>query len=236
MLFNFKFILVALFCCMTCISHAQKSLVFSSIGGSSVPQIISPILSSAYGELGIDIEFKLYPAGRALRFSTSGKEDGEAYRTIDFNYEESNLIRVDVVIAEVEWWVYAKNLKFELEGVVSLKPYRVSSRRGILVADKMLRNVRKKQLVNTFFQTLAILDAGRVDLALIPKWTSLSILKKDPMDIYPLKPAIRIDKLYHFLHKKHRKLVPKITKVLKEMEQKGDINRIWQAVEKQNLK
>ncbi|MEH6343611.1 MAG: hypothetical protein V7785_00865 [Bermanella sp.] len=236
MLTSFKFILVALFCCMACISQAQKSLVFSSIGGSSVPKIITPILSSAYGELGIDIEIKLYPAGRALRFSTSGKEDGEAYRTIDFNYEESNLIRVDVVIAEVEWWVYAKHLKFEIEGESSLKPYRVSSRRGILVADKMLRNVRKKQLVNTFFQTLAILDAGRVDLALVPKWTSLSILKNNPMNIYPLKPAIRIDRLYHFLHEKHRKLVPKITKVLKRMEQEGDINRIWKAVEKQNFK
>lgn len=236
MLANFKFILGALFWCIACISQAQESLVFSSIGGSSVSKIITPILSSAYRRLGIDIEFKLYPASRALRFSTSGKEDGEAYRTIDFNYEASNLIRVDVVIAEVEWWVYAKHLKFEIEDESSLKPYRVSSRRGILVADKMLIDVQKKQLVNTFFQTLAILNAGRVDLALVPKWMSLSILKKDPMDIYPLKPAIRIDKLYHFLHEKHRKLVPKITKVLKVMEQEGDINRIWQAVEKQNLK
>ena len=235
MLFNFKFILVALFCCMACISQAKDSLVFSSIGGSSVPQIITPILRSAYGKLGIEIEFKLYPAGRALRVSNSGEEDGEAYRTIDFNHGESNLIRVEVVIAKVEWWVYAKHLKFELEGVSSLKSYRVSSRRGILVADKMLKNVRKKQLVNTFFQTLATLNADRVDLALIPKWTALSILKKDPMDIYPLKPAIKIDKLYHFLHKKHRDLVPRITSILTVMEKKGEINRIWQAVEKQNL-
>ncbi len=235
MFFNFKFILVALFCCMACISQAQDSLVFSSIGGSSVPRIITPILKSAYGKLGIDIEFKLYPAGRALRVSNSGEEDGEAYRTIDFNHGQSNLIRVEVVIAKVEWWVYAKHLKLKLEGVSSLKPYRVSSRRGILVADKMLKNVRKNQLVNTFFQTLATLNADRVDLALVPKWTALSILKKDPMDIYPLKPAIKIDKLYHFLHKKHRDLVPKITSVLKVMEKKGGINRIWQAVEKQNL-
>jgi len=235
MLANLKAILIPLLCCVTCTTQASEPLVFSTIAGNSVPKICMPVLTAAYGKLGIDIEFKLYPAGRALRVSNSGEEDGEAYRTIDFNHGESNLIRVEVIIAKIEWWIYAKHLKLKLEGVSSLKPYRVSSRRGILVADKMLKNVTKKQLVNTFYQTLATLNAERVDLALIPKWTALSILKKDPMDIYPLKPAIKIDKLYHFLHKKHHKLVPKITSILKVMEQKGEINRIWLAVEKQSF-
>jgi len=201
----------------TC-AHAGKPMVFSTIEGGSVTPIVMSILTSAYAELGIDVEFKFYPPSRGVLAADAGLYDGEAFRGMDFIGEDTNLLPVMVVIIEVEWWVYAKDIQFEVDGYKSLATYSVSSRRGILAADNILQYARKKQMLNTFEQTLLTLDAGRVDLAIIPAGVALAILKNKPMDIYPLRPPIRVDKLYHFLHKKHKKLIPKITETLKRME------------------
>ena len=211
---------------LTC-AHAGKPMVFSTIEGGSVAPIVTSILTSAYAELGIDVEFKFYPPSRGVLIADAGLYDGEAFRGMDFIGEDTNLLPVMVVIIEVDWWVYAKDIQFEVDGYKSLATYSVSSRRGILAADNILQYARKKQMLNTFEQTLLTLDAGRVDLAIIPAGVALAILKNKPMDIYPLSPPIRVDKLYHFLHKKHKKLIPRITQVLKRMETNGDIKRIW---------
>lgn len=204
-------------------AYADKPMVFSTIEGGSVAPIVMSILTSAYAELGIDVKFKFYPASRGVLMADAGKYDGETFRGMDFLDEDTNLLPVMVVITEVAWWVYAKDVQFTVDGFKSLEPYRVSSRRGILAADNILKYVRKKFMLNTFEQTLLMLDAGRVDLAILPSEVSLAILKKTPMDIYPLKPAIRVDKLYHFLHKKHEALIPEITRVLQRMKRNGEM-------------
>ena len=228
MLLAFKsgLLFLTLMMALTC-AHAGKSMVFSTIEGGSVAPIVTSILTSAYAELGIDVEFKFYPPSRGVLIADAGLYDGEAFRGMDFIGEDTNLLPVMVVIIEVDWWVYAKDIQFEVDGYKSLATYSVSSRRGILAADNILQYARKKQMLNTFEQTLLTLDAGRVDLAIIPARVAFAILKDKPMDIYPLSPPIRVDKLYHFLHKKHKKLIPKITETLKRMEKNGVMKRIW---------
>ncbi len=204
-------------------ASADKVMRFSTMEGGAASKIIMPILTRAYGQLGIKVEFKFYPASRAALKSSSGLYDGETFRGMDFITEKNDLLPVTVVLAEVNWWAYSKYVDFKVDGYKSLAPYSVSSRRGILAADNILQHVRQKLMVNTFKQALLTLEAGRVDLAIIPEKVALSILKDNPMDIQLLQPAVRVDKLYHFLHKKHKKLIPKISAVLRKMEKAGEI-------------
>lgn len=208
-------------------AYGDNSMVFSTIEGANITKTIIPILKRAYGELGIDAKFKFYPAPRGVMVSNSGLYDGETFRGMDFIKEETNLLPVMVVIGDVDWRVYSKKTQFKVQGFKSLAPYSVSSRRGILAADNILQFARVKHMLNTFEQSLLMLDAGRVDLAIIPERVARPLLEKTPLDVFSLSPSIRVDKLYHFLHKKHKNLIPKITEVLKKMEQNGDINRIW---------
>ncbi len=224
--FRYCLFLLTFMMALNCV-HAGKPMVFSTIEGGSVTPIVMSILTSAYAELGIDVEFKFYPPSRGVLVADAGLYDGEAFRGMDFIGEETNLLPVMVVIVEVDWWVYAKDIRFEVAGYKSLAPYSVSSRRGILAADNILQYARKKQMLNTFEQTLLTLNAGRVDLAIIPARVAFAILKDRPLDIYPLSPPIRVDKLYHFLHKRHKNLIPKITEVLKRMEKNGVMKHIW---------
>ena len=45
-------------------------------------------------------------------------------------------------------------------------------------------------------------------------------------DVKILEAPLQHNALYHFLHNKHESLVPKITAVLQQMEEAGEIQRI----------
>jgi len=212
-------------------AYATENLRFSIIENSSGMYYVSPVLKTAYKKLGIEVDFVEYPASRALFESKSGSLDGEAFRTIKFKDTSYNLIRIDVAIAEIEWWVYSKYLNFKIEGVKSLRQYRVSTRRGVVVADKIADHAREKLIVNTYALALETLAAARVDLALVPKISAMSLLKDKTLKVHPLKPAIRVDKVYHFLHIKHRDLVPRIQEVLQDMNHSGELQKIWRQTE-----
>jgi len=226
-----KLFIVTLLLMATGNAYAKESLSFSIIENSSGMHYVIPVLQTAYKKLGIEVDFVEYPASRALFESKSGTLDGEAFRTIKFKDTSYNLIRIDVAIAEIEWWVYSKYLNFKIEGVNSLRQYRVSTRRGVVVADKIADHAREKLIVNTYALALETLAAARVDLALIPKISAMSLLKDKTLKVHPLKPAIRVDKVYHFLHIKHRELVPRIQGVLQEMNHSGELQKIWQQTE-----
>jgi len=46
-------------------------------------------------------------------------------------------------------------------------------------------------------------------------------------EIVMLTPPVQVDPLYHYLHKKHKALVPQITAVLREMKQEGKFQEIY---------
>ncbi|MEH6345359.1 MAG: transporter substrate-binding domain-containing protein [Bermanella sp.] len=226
-----KFIIVHFLLLAAVSACAKETLRFSIIENSSAMHYVIPVLKSAYKQLGIEVDFVEYPASRALFESRSGTLDGEAFRTIKFKDSAYKLIRIDVAIAEIEWWIYSKYLNFKIKGVESLQQYRVSTRRGVVVADKISDHAREKLIVNTYALALETLAAARVDLALVPKISAMSLLKDKTLKVHPLKPAIRVDKVYHFLHIKHRDLVPKIQRVLQEMNQRGDLQKSWRQTE-----
>ena len=45
--------------------------------------------------------------------------------------------------------------------------------------------------------------------------------------IVMLIPPVQVDPLYHYLHKKHKALVPQITAILKKMRQEGKFQEIY---------
>ncbi len=73
------------------------------------------------------------------------------------------------------------------------------------------------------------LDAGRNDVIVAARVTGLFELKQLQLQgIHMLEPALVKMKLYHYVHKKHRPIIPALTKVLKEKETTGRIVELRQ--------
>ena len=46
--------------------------------------------------------------------------------------------------------------------------------------------------------------------------------------LHPLSPALEHIPLYHYLHERHRELVPRVEKAMREMEASGELERVRQ--------
>jgi len=231
-----KIIFILFFCSFPSFLLSTQPLVFSTSTGSSSSIYSIPILKEAYQRLGIEFIVKEYPSKRSLLSVNSGEIDGELHRVSSLQDKFPNLREIKVPIVKLEWVIYSKKYNFVVEGIESIKPYSISTRRGIVRGEKIVAKAKGHLLVNSWPQVLLTLEKDRVDLALISKLTALKILKDNPIDVYELKPPLDEIYLYHYLHKKNEKLIPKITKVLKEMELSGEIQAIWDQVKKNLIK
>ncbi len=210
--------------------NAQEKMVFSTFPESGIALVYKKILRQAYQRIGISIEIKDYPAERALDMSNSGKADGEAARLTAIEKKYTNLIRVPVPLHVVKVVVFAKQAEFPVVGWESLKPYKIATLRGYKQVEGKIQGMKYMTLPG-YDQVLRMVDTGRADIAILTMLDGLKAIKALKLKgIKMLEPPLSESVLYHYLHKKHENIVPKITASLQQMEKEGLIRKIGDEV------
>lgn len=206
-----------------------QSLTFSSIQGSLNSEISFAVLKEAYQQLGIQIQNKPLPGERALKSSNSGQSDGEMFRIQHIEKKYPQLIPVSVPINQLEGVAFAKR-PLQLEnGWQSLSQYNFGIRKGIKFCERNTVGM-KKVVVNSNEQLIKLLHAGRIDIAVLAMSNGLKTIQALGFDgIIALKPNLETYPLYHYLHQKHRELIPALENALREMESNGRISEIRQG-------
>ena len=209
-------------------SQATEPLEFSAIENSINTLISERVVAEAYRRIGIQITTKQYPAARAIKLSANGSMDGELFRIGGLEKAYPNLVQVPVPINVMEGVVLTKHTDFPVDGWQSLKPFRVGIQRGIMFAERGTASIHglKTHAVNSNEQLFGMLSKNRTDIIVVSRLNGLQTLKTLRIpDIHILEPPIETYFLYHYLHRKHRHLVPRLTAALKEMEAEGLILR-----------
>lgn len=207
-------------------SYAETKIILAS-GGAVLGKVSSLVLTEAYKRAGIDFEIKeISSVERVLVESNSGRLDGEVNRLPVIEKKYANLIRVPTPINIMETVVFTKNKTFVVNGWDSIRPYSIVIRKGVkhLESNTMGMNVKK---FTTNDQLFKVISNDRYDICVNPRLNGLSEIRKQKLaSIKVLEPPLDIKPMYHYLHKKHKDLVPVINKVLLEMQEKGEIERI----------
>jgi hypothetical protein len=75
---------------------------------------------------------------------------------------------------------------------------------------------------------IRMLDAGRFDIMVSDLFSGRVAVKNMKLEarVYPLMPVIERISIHHYLHERHRDLVPRIEAVIREMEQSGELARL----------
>ncbi|MFZ6871544.1 substrate-binding periplasmic protein [Undibacterium sp. Di27W] len=186
------------------------------------------VLSKAYGQLGIKVNFIATPAARALSMWNAGKLDAVAAKIIDTGLPDSIKINVPIVFEEAV--VFATRTNLSLDGFDSLKPYVVGYVNGITYLEERLRNVPQKETAPSLESLFRKLEAGRTDVAVDSRFSFCLVRKLGLNNIRILEPSLEKRLGYHFLHSKHQQLVPALEAVLKNMEKDGSIKKIQEEV------
>ena len=201
-------------------------LVFSTVGGTRETAATLAVLREAYTQLGYDIDVRYYHAHTALTQSNAGLVDGELQRIGGIARRYENLIQVPIPVNYLHGVAFTTDAEFSVRGWFSLKPYRIGIVKGIIFAEQGTRgmNVRAAE---SYEQLMEWLDAGEIDVAIMPRMSGLAALKARPDSrIRELPGVIETLFVYHYLNTKNEHLVPGLQRELKAMLLNGTMRKI----------
>jgi len=205
---------------------ASSRVVLSGIKDAVNSDISLIVLKQAYGKLGIDVEYVPLPGERALQTANSGEVDGEVFRITNVQRKYNNLIPVPTPINILEGVAFSKRSDLKVSDWHSLRHLKIGIQVGIKFAERGTRGM-KPVMVDTNEQLFKMLDAGRVDVAIVALTNglkTLSLLKLK--SIHAISPSIQQYPLYHYIHNKNVSLVPRLNAVLIDMKNSGEIKHI----------
>lgn len=208
------------------ISAIENPLIFSGIKGSENSHISMKVLTKAYNRLGIKIKYRPLPGERALRTSNAGKVDGEVFRIANVSKRYTNLVQIPTSINTLPAIAFSKNKKISIDGWQSLHPYKIGIQVGIKFAERGTKKLNPV-IVDTNEQLFRMLNSGRIDIAIASQVNGIKTLNTlKYINIHALQPVIEEYPLYHYLHKRHISLVPKLNDVLIKMHSSKEIQEI----------
>jgi polar amino acid transport system substrate-binding protein len=221
---------VLLLCCFSLlVAHRSfsealpRTMVFTTVENSTHSNIGESVLLEAYKRLNISIRANYVPAKRALHISNSGEVDGELHRVDGVSAIWQDLIQVPVAINCIKATAFSIDHQFEVNGWESLKPYSVGVRRGVIFSWVGARGL-DVTTVNNNQQLFGMLAAGRTDVIVVSLLNGLKTLESGSYkDIMVLTPSIELYPLYHYLHVRHKDLIPELIQVLQDMRAEGVI-------------
>lgn len=202
---------------------AEVRLVFSTIEESPDTVASSVVLKEAYRRLGIEVSVRHFAGAEALQQSNSGQVDGEVSRIDGASRQYTNLVQVPVPINYIQGAVFSKDPDLNLVGWHSLRPYRVGRVKGILFSERGTRGM-ETVVAEDYEQLIDLLDENEVDVVVAPYLNGrVAILEHPDGKDLKLNGVLESYLLYHYLHQKHRDLVPALERVLKGMLKDGTV-------------
>ena len=216
------------------IASAKQPLIFTQIVDTPDQAIGAVIVKAAYEKLGIPVKFAILPGKRALAESSEGRADGEVHRIVEIGEEYPTLLRVPTPINYIEPSVFSKKHKFEVTDCAALQGYQIGIVRGVKHSQLCTQGMQKVFVGDDLTGVMRMLNAGRIDLLITARINGLLMVKELGLDdIKPLSPPLSRLWVYHYLHERHKGLVPTIDAVFKAMQESGELEALRaQAVQK----
>ena len=207
--------------------YQERGLTFSS-EASLVSAVGSKIVKEIYGRLKIPVKIIDMPAKRALISATEGSVDGDLSRIMRVQEVAPTLIRLSPHVNQIEGIVYTKIPDLKVEGLDSIKDYRIGIRRGIQWSDDATKGFKHVEVIHHNESLVQVLNLDRVDIILTARFIAMIQLKKLNLEnvIRPISPPLAKFRLYNYMHVKHRKLVPIIEDLLVKMYVSGELQKL----------
>ena len=230
-------ILIILLCLLWAFqADAGRTLILTTGEDTTIQEISVLVLKEAYASLGHDIDILRIPNARALHTSNAGNADGEVSRIDGIKKKFSNLIQIPVAVNYLEGVAFGRDSTLDISGWASLKKYRIVGVMGVkFVEYNYARHSIASHNVYLFTQAVRMIQSGRYDVAVFPRVNGLAAIRSiQAEEVKPIGPPLITTRLYHYLHKKNKALLPEIKTALDKMEKSGRIAQIRQQFVQDN--
>ena len=210
------------------LTHYQKRGLTLSSEASLISTVGAMIVKEVYGRLKIPVKIIDMPAKRALISAQEGSVDGDLSRIMRIQEIAPSLIRLSPHVNKIEGVLYSKNPDLKIDGLDSLKDYRIGIRRGIQWSSDATKGFQHVVVAHDNESLMQMLNLDRIDVVITARFIGMVKLKKLNLDqvIYAIPPPLKTFRLYNYLHIKHRQLVPIIEDLLVKMYISGELQKL----------
>ena len=191
------------------------------------------LLVAIYKRLGISVEFVDLPAKRSLIESSEGRVDGEVQRILAVQEQYPTLVAVQPSFNSIEPSAFVRSgVSLRVDGWKSIAQHSVGIVRGVGSSERGTQGMPAVQPVTTMENLMQSLEAGRFEVAVNDRFSGLLVIRKLGLEgkVQPLEPPLEHIPLHHFLHERHRDLVPKVGQVVRSMQASGELDRLRQQI------
>jgi len=200
------------------------------VSTADVPEVraVSKLLKEVYRELGHEIELVVRPAKRSLMEVNAGASDAELARINGTENEYPNLVRVKEPIYVVSVSaIVVKTSRHWMSSWEKIAKLRIGYPRGYRIMDIRTKDMNAVK-VRDPIAVVRMVKGERFDVGLLITSDALRLVAADD-GLTVLDPPIETMTLYHYLHVKHRRLVPAIEEVLIRLNDSGRAKEILRA-------
>lgn len=220
------------------VAHAQPTLRLARLENVPDQAVGAEILVAVYRRVGIGISFVDLPAKRSLLESSEGRVDGEVQRILAVQDQYPTLIAVHPSFNFIEPTVFVTDTEVRVDGWSSIASRSIGIVRGVGSSERGTAGMDRVEPVATMEQLMQSLAARRFEVAVNDRFSGLLVARRLKLDhiVRPLSPPLEHIPLHHFLHERHRDLLPRIEKALREMHSSGELDRVRQQAMARLLK
>ncbi len=190
-----------------------------TLAGIATPEMDASlaVLREAYAELGISVAVERHPGDIALERSISGQLDGEVHRIDGPSERHPALVQVPIPINKFQVAVFSLDRFFVPDTWRDLRGRKVGIVRGILASEQVVRELDVERVEDDDALFRALME-GRVDVVVAPVVVArIWAREKLGSEGLVLNQVFDAFLLYHYLHKRHAELVPRLSPILKKM-------------------
>ena len=215
-----------------------NELSFGKLQGSITQDIAACVLQEAYKHLNYKVNFVELKGQSSFVRANEGKYDGETSRIRDIENRVENLIRITTPIYEIKGTFYSSSSKIKKSfDLKFIEKYKIAIYEGSVFSVEYTKIHPNILVLSSYEAVMNVIANGRADIGILPYATASELKQKMKLKhIMSLGEPFRKYPLYHYLHKKNAKLVPKIESILSKMYQKGRIKEIYKEFLRLNVK
>ena len=210
---------------------ASEPVVVIAVVENSADAIASKaVMERAYGQLGIPVEFRFYPAAEALAASNGGETGAELARIDGIGQVFENLLQVPIPINIIQGIAFSKKYRFPVTGWHSLRPYRIGIVKGIIFAEQQTVGM-ERLIFNDYQELIQAMNDDLIDVGVMPRVEGLKAISSGKnVNIFEMEGILETLFLYHYVHASRSELVDQLIPVLKKMLLAGETRKTHEEV------
>lgn len=189
---------------------------------------IDEVATEAFRRVNVKLQTVHLPAERGLKHSNRGIIDGELVRVKGIDKRYTNLIRVPEKIMDWEFVTFSYKPVSLANGWKDLSGKSVAHINGWKILEKNIPAISEVTKVSNIDDLFNLLRRNRTDYAIYERWGGGYLLREMSMKNVILgQPPLAVKEMFIYLHKKHKALVPQLTKALAAMKKDGSYKKLF---------